>query len=587
MSKRGLRAMSKLKIEPMKQPDRLMNYWKKEKRIVIYIILFGLSFNISIVFGPVFQGKLIDSIASGKSLASILTVAVTYVLLIGIIQLLRYFKRFYIRRFANCTSGTMRLIIYNNMMHKDARALSQENIGNLMTRAISDVDLCVEGMRKFTTEVFDTGVLMISYLITMLVYDVKITLFSLIFVPVAMAIAEKLKSIIYEYSKEFRKKSSEVTDLTYDAIDHLMLYRVNGLEEKNRKQYEKELEDLQKKAVKANLLENSMQPIYHVIAMLGIMIVLYLGGMKVISGNWTIGNYSTYVALFTAMAIKASKAAKLFNSVQKSQVSWKRIQPYLQEYKIKDQNIHLQNEDISLVVNNLSFSYKDHSPNVIEQIHFSGKGGEIIGVTGPIASGKSTLGISLLGMYPYLGSIQINGRELKEYSEYERSQMISYMGHQPGLLSDSIDQNITLGGTTESDSVLKDVCFLTDLENMPNGKNTLVGNGGVKLSGGQQARIALARALYGKKKIIILDDPFSAVDMKTENQIIENLKSNYQDSIIILISHRLHIFNKIDRILLLKNDQTFEYGTHEELMSQSELYSKIYNLQFTKKEGGR
>ena len=402
-----------------------------------------------------------------------------------------------------------------------------------------------------------------------------------------MAIAEKLKSIIYEYSKEFRKKSSEVTDLTYDAIDHLMLYRVNGLEEKNRKQYEKELEDLQKKAVKANLLENSMQPIYHVIAMLGIMIVLYLGGMKVISGNWTIGNYSTYVALFTAMAIKASKAAKLFNSVQKSQVSWKRIQPYLQEYKIKDQNIHLQNEDISLVVNNLSFSYKDHSPNVIEQIHFSGKRGDIIGVTGPIASGKSTLGISLLGMYPYLGSIQINGRELKEYSEYERSQMISYMGHQPGLLSDSIDQNITLGGTTESDSVLKDVCFLTDLENMPNGKNTLVGNGGVKLSGGQQARIALARALYGKKKIIILDDPFSAVDMKTEDQIIENLKSNYQDSIIILISHRLHIFNKIDRILLLKNDQTFEYGTHEELMSQSELYSKIYNLQFTKKEGGR
>lgn len=587
MSKRGLRAMSKLKIEPMKQPDRLMNYWKKEKRIVIYIILFGLSFNISIVFGPVFQGKLIDSIASGKSLTSILTVAVTYVLLIGIIQLLRYFKRFFIRRFANCTSGTMRLMIYNNIMHKDARALSQENIGNLMTRVISDVDLCVEGMRKFTTEVFDTGVLMISYLITMLVYDVKITLFSLIFVPVAMAIAEKLKSIIYEYSKEFRKKSSEVTDLTYDAIDHLMLYRVNGLEEKNREQYEKELEDLQKKAVKANLLENSMQPIYHVIAMLGIMIVLYLGGMKVISGNWTIGNYSTYVALFTAMAIKASKAAKLFNSVQKSQVSWKRIQPYLQEYKIKDQNIHLQNEDISLVVNNLSFSYKDHSPNVIEQIHFSGKRGDIIGVTGPIASGKSTLGISLLGMYPYLGSIQINGRELKEYSEYERSQMISYMGHQPGLLSDSIDQNITLGGTTESDSVLKDVCFLTDLENMPNGKNTLVGNGGVKLSGGQQARIALARALYGKKKIIILDDPFSAVDMKTEDQIIENLKSNYQDSIIILISHRLHIFNKIDRILLLKNDQTFEYGTHEELMSQSELYSKIYNLQFTKKEGGR
>lgn len=576
--------MSKLKIEPMKQPDKIINYWKKEKFVVACIIIFGLSYNISIVLGPIYQGKLIDSIAGGGSLSSVLTVAVTYLLLIGTIQILRYFKRFYIRRFANSTSATMRLMIYNNIMHKSTSELDNENTGNLMTRAISDVDLCVEGMRKFTTEVFDTGVVMISYLITMLAYDMKITILSIIFIPIAMVLAEKLKGVIYKYSKDYRKKSSEVADTTYDVIENSMLYRVTGMEAQNRASYSDELEDLQNKAIKANILENSMQPIYNVIAMLGIIMVIYLGGTKVINGGWTVGNFSTYVAIFTAMAVKASKAAKLFNSVQKSQVSWKRVKPYLTEYKTKDNSSNINKGDTTLSVENLSFSYEEGKGNIIENISFEGKRGEIIGVTGSIASGKSTLGLALLGLYPYIGNIKIDGKELRNYSEYERSQMISYLGHNPQLLSDTIYNNITLGSKKDITSVLKDVCFDTDLEAMPNGQNTLVGNSGVKLSGGQQARIALARALLNKNKIIILDDPFSAVDMKTEEKIIENLKNNYKDSLIILISNRLAIFNRINQIILLKSDKTADCGTHDELIKKSELYATIYNLQCTEGE---
>ncbi len=576
--------MSKLKIEPMKQPDRIINYWKKEKLVVVCILIFGLTFNSITILSPIYQGKLIDSIAGGYNLNSVLKVSAIYVALIGTVQILRYFKRFYIRRFANSTSSTMRLMIYNNIMNKSTSELDNENTGNLMTRVISDVDLCVEGMRKFTTEVFDTGVLMISYLITMLAYDIKITILSIVFIPIAMALAEKLKSIIYKYSGDYRKKSSEVTDITYNTIENSMLYRVTGMETKNRARYNDELLDLQDKAVKANILENSMQPIYNVIAMFGIIIVIYLGGTKAINGDWTIGNFSTYVTIFTAMAVKASKAAKLFNSVQKSQVSWKRIKPYLTEYKIKDDFSNINKGATTLSVENLSFSYKDGKEYIIKDITFDGKTGEIVGVTGSIASGKSTLGLSLLGLYPYIGSIKIDGKELKDYSEYERSQMISYLGHTPQLLSDTIYNNITLGSKKDITSVLKDVCFDTDLAVMPNGKDTLVGNNGIKLSGGQQARIALARSLLNKNKIIILDDPFSAVDMKTEEKIIENMKSNYKDSLIILISHRLAIFNRINKIILLKCDKTAEYGTHNELMNKSELYATIFNLQCT--EGG-
>jgi ABC-type bacteriocin/lantibiotic exporter with double-glycine peptidase domain len=327
-----------------------------------------------------------------------------------------------------------------------------------------------------------------------------------------------------------------------------------------------------------------MQPIYNVIAMLGVITVIYLGGTKVVDGAWTVGIFSTYIIMFTAMANKASKAAKLFNSVQKSQVSWKRIKPYLTEYESKDTACDIDRNNTVLSVEKLSFCYPASGDNIIENISFEAKQGEIIGVTGSIASGKSTLGLSLLGLYPYIGSIRIDGRELMDYSEYERSRMISYLGHKPELLSDTIYNNITLGNEQDITSVLKDVCFDADLAAMPEGENTLVGNGGIRLSGGQQARIALARTLINKNKIIILDDPFSAVDMETEEKIIENLREHYKNSIIILISHRLAIFNKINQIVLLYSDKSAEYGTHTELMKKSELYSTIFNLQRT--EGG-
>jgi ABC-type multidrug transport system fused ATPase/permease subunit len=154
-----------------------------------------------------------------------------------------------------------------------------------------------------------------------------------------------------------------------------------------------------------------------------------------------------------------------------------------------------------LVVKGLGFSYSENGENIIENISFEAKTGEIIGITGSIATGKSSLGLSILGLYPYTGSIKIDGRELSDYSEYERSRMISFLGHKPQLLSDTIHNNITLGIEQDITSVLKDVCFDTDLKAMSHGENTLVGNSGIRLSGGQQARIALARTLLPKSKL--------------------------------------------------------------------------------------
>lgn len=566
-------------IKAIKNPDKIKNYWIKEKKSVILLTLFGILYDVGMVARPIYQGKLIDALIAKVNFNNLIKLSLTFIFIIGMVQFFRYLKRYYVRQFANATTATMRFMIYNNILHKEEKELNDENMGSLMTKAISDVDVCVEGMRKSTTEVFDTGVLFITYLVTLLQYDVKITLYACIFIPAAVFIAEKMKKIIFKFTKAYRSQLSQVSDITYDRIDNAILYRLYGREADNRVVYEEELEDFEKKAIVANIWENAMQPIYNVIAMGGIVFVIIMAGEKVYEGSFTVGVFSAYISIFAIMAAKASRIARLFNTIQKSSVSWKRIKSFLKEYKEIDKTRGIISKETKLEIENLYLKYDKSSDYIIKNLNFKARENNIVGITGPIGCGKSTLGRVFLGNINYEGSIKIDNKELRDYSEYERSKIISYMGHDAHLISDTIYNNITMGDEGDISHVLKMVCFDEDLKSMENGIETLVGNGGVRLSGGQQARIALARTLYHKNKILILDDPFSAVDMKTEKNIIDNLRANYSDCLILLISHRLAIFKYLNQIILINEDKTLEYGNHQKLIENSTLYNQLYLLQ--------
>jgi len=568
-----------MKIEAIENSDVIKSYFYKEKGIVVLISIFGILYNIGMIYGPIYQGKMIDSLNNNAKLEDTLRLVGLFFGFITITQIFRYFKRLYVRKFANNTGATMRLMVYNNIINLSLEDLESENTGNLMTRVISDVDLCVEGMRKFTTEVFDTGVLMIAYIVTLLYYDVQITLLAIIFVPLAMIIAEKLKNRVYTFNKAFRSQSAVVTDLTYRNVENAVLYRISGMESYNKDFYDAALSDLEEKSVKATILETSMQPIYNVVAMFGIMIIIVLGGKNVSNGIWTIGYFSTYITLFTAMAFKASKASKLFNSVQKSQVSWQRIKPYLGNYTSDENEIIVEKATIEeIVVKDLKFRYREELPNVIEQLGFVAKKGEVIGITGSVASGKSAVGYAMTGYYPYFGHIIIDGKEWDTFSKSEKSSHMSYLAHDHQLLSDTVEMNVKLGQSGDIKGILSGLGLDVDLSTMKEGEKTIVGNSGGRLSGGQGARVALARTLYDHKPLIILDDPFASIDLKTEEKIMNYIKSNFQDSIVLLISHRITAFSKLDQVIYLEQGVGI-VSNHASLMRDSKEYAEIFELQ--------
>lgn len=228
----------------------------------------------------------------------------------------------------------------------------------------------------------------------------------------------------------------------------------------------------------------------------------------------------------------------------------------------------------ALAVNNISFAYPE-SKNIYSDISFNAKPGEIIGVTGPVACGKSTLGRTFLCEYPYDGSIRLSGRELKDMTASERTGLVGYLGHDPELFNDSIANNVMMGDKGDCRQYLKMVCIDEEVNAMEDGTDTLVGSGGVRLSGGQAQRLALARTLCHMKPVMVLDDPFSALDRKTEVQVFDNLRSMAQNNIVILISHRLYLFPQMNRIIWMDNGRAIA-GTHEELMEQCPEYAELY-----------
>ena len=564
---------------PVQGAARLSSYWLREKRVVAGALLSGTLFNMCLAWSNVLQGRLLDTLVQRRPAAEMLRAAALFLGLVLFLQSMRYIKRRLVRVFANRTMASMRGMVYNRMIHRELTSLSPAQAGDLMTRAVSDVDITVEGMRKATTEVTDTGVLLVSYFVVMLGYDVRLTLAACAFVPVAAVLAEKLKGRIVRYSREARAQSSRIAALTLERAEHALLLRVNGRGEAGLDAYDAELADLERKSVRATVLENSMPPLYNAISMLGIVAILVLGGRNVVAGRWTIGDFSAFEVVFAAVASKASKLAKLFNSIQRAGVSWQRVQPYLGAYQAPASPEPLPAGPALLSVENLAFVQPGSAVPAVSGISFAADAGRVIGVTGPVACGKSSLGLALTGLYAYEGSIRLDGRELSGWSTAARSEAIGFVWHEPMLLSGTIRENVTLGRAGDLDAALRDVCFEQDLAAMPDGVETAVGAGGVRLSGGQQARLALARALYGRPQLLLLDDPFSAVDMATEEAILHNLRAHYPDTILLLISHRLTAFPLTDEILVLRGGTLAERGTHAQLLAQNGLYAQIYRLQ--------
>ena len=567
------------------QANRVLSYSKAEWVTLATVTASGLIYNIGLLAAPWFEGRmagrLVDILGGSGALPSMLRLAVCYAAVTALVQGARYIKRFYVRRFANDVNRRMKRILYGSLIRKSRAELEGEGVGSAMTKAIQDVDDCVEGMRKFTTEVFDTGVALCAYAVMLLSYDWRLALLSMLFPPLSFLIAEKMKTVVQRTGAAFKEASAHLNAATLDRAENAVTYRVFGCENERQSAYEKELSGYESAAVKVNIWSAVLPPLYRIISMAGTLLIIFFGARNIRGTGWTswdIAVFTTFLACFTRLAAKSSSAAKLFNAVHKAQVSWRRIQPLMQQAE-SDEPVPAPSA-AALTATHAGFAYPGGS-NIFADLSLSAQPGQIIGVTGPVACGKSTLGRMFLCEYPYQGSLKFGDRELSSLRPAELVGMVGYLGHDPELFNDSIENNILLGDDQDANAYLRAVCLDQEVAAMEDGLQTRVGSGGVRLSGGQAQRLALARTLCHRKPVMILDDPFSALDKQTEAQVFAHLKELARDSIVLLISHRLYLFPQTDQVIFLDHGQAL-VSTHAQLLQSNAEYARLFHEQ----EGG-
>lgn len=564
------------------QPDSIAAYFRLEWLPLTLITLSGLAYNVGLLAGPWFEGRLAqclaDILGGNETAAAMTALAAGYILVTLLVQAARFIKRFYVRRFANNINRRMKGVLYANLVRQSRGALEKQGAGELMTKAISDVDDCAEGIRKFTTEVFDTGVALAGYIVMLFVYDRHLALLCMIFPPISYICAEKMKKPVQRAGAAYKKAAAALSAATLDRAKNAVTYRVYGCEDAQEARYEAALDGYEQAAVRANVWQAALPPLYLAASNLSVLFILWFGAKNVLGTGWRawdIAAFTTFLSCFMKTAVKSSKAAKLFNAVQRAEVSWKRIRPMMKTPRALEPLVVPAAQRVE--VSGLSFCYDGGAP-IFEDVSFSAQPGDIIGVTGPVACGKSTLGRVFLGERPYGGSVRIGGRELSELSPREAASTVGYLGHDPELWNDTVEENVLCGEAGDAMRFLALTALDGEVRAMEQGLQTVVGSGGVRLSGGQAQRLALARTLAHPRPVLVLDDPFSALDRRTEDEVFARLKACAQDRVVILISHRLYHFPELRQIVFMQGGKA-DVGTHEALCASVPAYRALYESQ--------
>ena len=541
----------------------------------------GFVYNTTIVLGPIIMGKLIDDAGGGPG-RQVLLSALYFIGITAFFQFARYIKRWYMRDQFNRVACDLRQTFIERTLGRNLQDLEKETVGDLMSRTVGDITEVVDTVMVTLNEGWDTWLLMISYFITLVIQDWRITLMASVMVPITIILAQTMRHVLFRYSMSVRKATSTSNSGLQRYLEGIAVLRLFGREESESEGLKQTYREQTGYRIKEMLLQQVLLPVYSLIAGLGIVIVIAFAGQKVVSGEWTVGTFTAYLVMFVALATRTRVAARVFNRWHGARAAWTRVKEKMQltDEQEKKPGITL-NECSKLEIQNLSYRYNENK--VLTGINLEAIKGQLIGITGSVGSGKTSLALALTGMYPYEGSIRLDGVELSDIDLSSRSKLIAYTGHEQFLFSLSIKENVIFTSKEDNETRLHEAleasALINDLSRFEKDLDTKVGEKGVRVSGGQRQRIALARAVYSGSDILILDDPFSAVDIATEREIIDHLKTAYKDKIVLLFTHRLTSFVYSDQVIVLDSGRISERGTHEELIKKGDVYSEIFSAQ--------
>lgn len=414
--------------------------------------------------------------------------------------------------------------------------------------------------------------------------DWRLTLLAILPLPFMVVVTSAIGRKNHQAFKEAQEAFSDLNNFVQESVSGVKVTKSFGFQTDEIQAFEKTNQMVFGKNMRSASYNALFDPTTLLFVGLSYVVTLYFGGLFVQEGSLSVGQIVTFITYLNMLVWPLQAMGFLFNISQRASVSYDRIEKLLAESAdIKDPAqpvTEIQNGDLEYQIQ--SFAYEDEP--VLSHIHFRLEKGQTLGIVGPTGSGKTTLLRLLLREHDLeKGTIFLNGVSLKDYRLEDLRGLIGYVPQDQILFAMTIRENVAFSDPKLSEEALVEALKICDVYEdilaMPDQLETVIGERGVSLSGGQKQRIAMSRALVMDPEILILDDSLSAVDAKTEHQIIENMKQNRIGKTTILTAHRLSAIVHADVILVMENGQIKEQGNHESLMAEKGWYYETYQAQ--------
>ncbi|MCZ3844066.1 ABC transporter ATP-binding protein [Lactobacillus mulieris] len=575
---------------------KLSWFFKKYKKRYFFGILFLILTSFVNLIPPLALGRMAELLNQGKIswmefIINVLGILVAALLL----YVFRFGWRSQLWGGAQILARDLTTKLYWHFLKMDRTFYQRHRTGDLMAHATNDISaiqyVAGDGILALVDAVFTGGTTLIAMMIFV---DCRLTLIAMIPMPLLALMARFLGTKLHEAYRNSQEAFSQLNNKTQESITGIKVLKTFGQAQEDIAAFNKMTHDTIRINKRVFKIDSLYDPLTTLIIGFTYVITIIAGGQMVQSNEINIGQLVSFVAYIGSLEWPMFAIGYLFNLIERGSASYKRVMSLLSEKSlIKDQADH-QVATITgdLEVNIDQFKYPDEKNRLaLQNINFNLQPGQTLGLVGKVGAGKSTIIELLMRDFDnYQGQIKLAGKNIKDIALDSYLSQISYVPQKNFLFSVSIADNIRFA---EPEATLKQVrkaaqeaALDSDIMLFPNKYDTLVGENGVSLSGGQKQRLAIARALIKDSQILILDDALSAVDAKTEKNILNNLQKCRKDKTTIIAAHRLSSVMNADLILVLKNGQVIERGTHQQLLAEDGWYKEMWDRQELEKKVG-
>ncbi|KAA8439599.1 ATP-binding cassette domain-containing protein [Weissella paramesenteroides] len=573
---------------------KLSWYFKQEWRIYAIGVLGLVLTAIFGIFPPWIIGHLVDLIRDEKLTADYLFLLLGGLVAVAIIQYIaRYMWRNAIWGEAAKLESLLRHRIFWHYMQMDTAFFQRYRTGDLMAHATNDLSAIQRvaggGILQFADSLITGGTTLIAM---MLVVDWRLTLIAILPLPLLAVMARTLGNKMHIAFKKSQAAFSRLNNKAQESISGVKVIKSFGQEAADIQDFNQQIDDTITINQHVNKLDALFDPITTMIMAISYVVTIIYGGHLVNTSVITLGALVSFVSYLSMLVWPMFALGMLFNTLERGNASYDRIEAIMAE---KSSIIEPEDAVNKTPVGNVdyqvaSFTFPGATAPALTNINFNIAAGKTLGLVGSVGSGKSTIIRLLLREFDnYQGAITFNTVDIRQYQLDAYMPAIGYVPQETYLFSDTVRENIRFARPNATQAEVEEAAYKSDLaeqvDNMPEGYDTPVGEEGISLSGGQRQRLAIARALLIDPELLILDDALSAVDAETETAILQTLRQERQNKTTIIASHRLSSVMDADEILVMQDGQIIERGTHDSLISQNGWYAKTFALQALAVEG--